>query len=170
VDVRVTVNVMFSPASGFAGDALMVATRSPALPGGLGPGGVGCGAGAGEGVGLGFGAGGPGDGLGFVGGGGGGGVATRIAAVPTASPARAVIVAELVPDQVTFVWPLPSVRGAVSESSPLEAASVSGTFGAGTLPASVADVAIVSSSEPPPAGKSQLFGVRKTAAATPSAL
>jgi len=120
-------------------------------------------------VGLGFGA---GDGFGFGGGGGGGGgvVATRIAAVPTASPARAVIVAELVPDQVIFVWPLASVRGAVSESSPLEAASVSGTFGAGTLPASVADVAIVSSSEPPPAGKSQLFGVRKTAAATPSAL
>jgi hypothetical protein len=164
VDVSATLRVTLWFSSGVGGVAVIVATRSPALPGGVGPGGVGFG-----GVGGVGGDGGGGDGFGFgFGVGGVGGAGTRIVAVPIASPARATIVAEVVPDQVTLAWPLASVRGEASESSPVDAVSVSGTFGAETFPLLLAAVAMVSSSDPPPAGRSQLSGVRKIAAATPS--
>jgi hypothetical protein len=109
---------------------------------------------------------GAGEGFGFGTGVGGTGApdATRIDDFPITSPARAVIVAELVPVQVTRACPVWSVRSEVSERLPLEAVRSTATFGAITLPALFPAVAITSSRLPPDAGMSQLFGVRNIAA------
>jgi hypothetical protein len=76
-----------------------------------------------------------------------------------------VIVAELVPLQVTRACPVESVTVDDSDSVPLDVVSPTVTCAAGVLPTVFADVRTMTSSTPPPAGMSQESGVRKTAAA-----